>query len=342
MASIKGKLFEYFVCKLLLACGFKQVAKDGLLIFDGGAGTMIQGLGQAHNADVLLEPPFQTPFYFSTRLLVECKCYSDTIGLPIIRNAFGLREDINNFDIVTEEILQNRRSAYTTKSICYPTKRYSYQVAVASFSGFKSTAIPFAQTHRIPLISFSESRLFQTIRNSILEVEKNANGDEEFAKFILRYLAEHQYERCAYCDIIYRDDAFVTFIEEIKRFQQRIVIGLLEDGTILFMIKNVQDDLYQKQNASYKDGCEIHWSNGVDAWELRDGQQSYSFELPKEIYQEWIESADEQRRAALEIKQDYFSHIVLFENDLGERNSIRTLHLSERFIETAKRNLNKK
>lgn len=342
MASVKGKLFEYFVCKLLLACGFKQVDKDGLLIFDGRPGTMIQGLGQAHNADVLLEPPFQTPFYFSTRLLVECKCYSNTIGLSVIRNAFELREDINNFDIVTEEILQNRKSAYTTKRTCYLIKRYSYQVAVASFSGFKSTAIPFAQTHRIPLISFSESKLFHKIRNSIREVEEKANGDEDFAKFILRYIAEHQYERCESYEINYQDYVFRTFIEEIKRFQERIVIGLLEEGTILFMIKNEQDNLYQKQNNSYKDGCEIYWSNEVDAWELRDGQQSYSFELPKEIYQKWIESADEQRKAALQIKQDYFSQIVLFENDFGERNSIRTLHLSERFIETAKRNLKKK
>lgn len=88
MASVKGKLFEFFVSRLLVFCGFKPVVKDGLLVFNGKPGTMVQGLGQAHNADVLLEPPFQTPFYFSTRLLVECKCYSDTIGLPVIRNAF--------------------------------------------------------------------------------------------------------------------------------------------------------------------------------------------------------------------------------------------------------------
>lgn len=340
MASVKGKLFEYFVCKLLLACGFKQVAKDGLLIFDGRPGTMIQGLGQAHNADVLLEPPFQTPFYFSTRLLVECKCYNDTIGLPVIRNALGLREDINSFDIVTEDILKNRRLSYTTRSTCYPMKRYSYQVAVASFSGFKSTAIPFAQTHRIPLISFSESRLFQDIRYSILEVERRANFDEEYAEFVLQYLVEHQYERRVYRDDNYKDDIFVSFINEIRWFQDRIVIGLLEDGTILFMIKNGQDNFYQEQNNTYNDGCEILWSNEVDAWELRDGRQSYSFELPKEIYQEWVESAEEQRRAAVQIKQDYFSKIVLFENNFGERDSIRTLHLSERFIRTARRNLN--
>lgn len=31
-------------------------------IYDGSSGQMLQGLGEAHNADVLLEPPMQTPF----------------------------------------------------------------------------------------------------------------------------------------------------------------------------------------------------------------------------------------------------------------------------------------
>lgn len=44
---------------------------DGLYIYDGPAGQMIQDLGEAHNADVLLEPPVQTPFYYRTRLLSE-------------------------------------------------------------------------------------------------------------------------------------------------------------------------------------------------------------------------------------------------------------------------------
>lgn len=46
---------------------------DGLYIFDGAPGRMIQGLGEAHNADVLFEPPAQTPFYSCTRLLINVK-----------------------------------------------------------------------------------------------------------------------------------------------------------------------------------------------------------------------------------------------------------------------------
>ena len=61
---------------------------------------MIQGLGEAHNADVLLEPPVQTPFFSRTRLLIECKDYRQKVGLNTIRSALGLREDINHFEIL--------------------------------------------------------------------------------------------------------------------------------------------------------------------------------------------------------------------------------------------------
>ena len=62
-----GKAFELFVKRILVNIGFSEVVSDGLYIYDGTPGQMIQGLGEAHNADVLLEPPAQTPFYADPR-----------------------------------------------------------------------------------------------------------------------------------------------------------------------------------------------------------------------------------------------------------------------------------
>lgn len=335
--SVKGKLFEFFVCKLLLFCGFKPVQRDGLLIYEGSAGTMIQGLGQPHNADVLLEPPFQTPFYFPTRLLIECKCYSDKIGLTIVRNALGLREDINRLDVVTEDILKNRQASRTTKAKSYPMKRYNYQVGVASINGFKDTAYSFAQTHRIPLISFAENKAFQEIRECIDKIEQKACENEDYAKRVLEFIKDYQYE--SHLDLPYErmDDCFWLFIEEIGVLQNSIVVGLLEDGTIIFMVKLNEINDYSKMGRYY-DGCEIRWSDVNTAWELYDGQQRYAFELPKEIYEEWINS-ENKRLAAVDIKEGHFSKIVLFESGYDERSSIRTIYLSKKFIEDAKRRM---
>lgn len=68
-----GKAFEIFVKRILINVGFLEVESDGLYVFDGSPGQMVQGLGEAHNADVLLEPPVQTPFFYKTRLFIECK-----------------------------------------------------------------------------------------------------------------------------------------------------------------------------------------------------------------------------------------------------------------------------
>lgn len=83
----KGKAFEILVKRFLMNVGFTEIVSDGLYIFDGTAGQMIQGLGEAHNADVLLQPPVQIPFYVPSRILIECKDYKKAVGLNILRSA---------------------------------------------------------------------------------------------------------------------------------------------------------------------------------------------------------------------------------------------------------------
>ena len=61
---LKGIAFEWFVRNLLKSCGFNSVVPDDSIIYKDSRGIMIHGLGQPHNADVLMSPPFQIPFYF--------------------------------------------------------------------------------------------------------------------------------------------------------------------------------------------------------------------------------------------------------------------------------------
>ena len=148
-----GKALEIFVKNLLLNVGFSMVKSDGLFVFDGAPGQMIQGLGGAHNADVLLEPPVQTPFYIPTRLLIECKDYSKKAGLPTVRGVLGLREDINNFEAIdrSELIARRRQNRNIVSAVGY---RYSYQVAVICLNGYTTQAQLFAAVHRISLLDF--------------------------------------------------------------------------------------------------------------------------------------------------------------------------------------------
>ena len=344
MASIKGKLFEFFVTRILISCGFQPVIPDGLLVYKGSPGLMVQGLGQSHNADVLLSPPVQTPFYFPTRLLVECKCYNKPIGLPIIRNALGLREDVNHFDIVTEKILKNRQNNRKNDKY-YKLNRYVYQVAVASIEGFASTAIPFALAHRIPLISFSYSALFADIRKMIDTLDEIGQSDPTFTEYVLSFLKKHI--DCPSNNFYYRSEkpsladdfvngCMIEFLEEVDRFQKKATIGLLEDGTILFLVeedeKNTKDVLPSNQKW-YDDGYSLYWNYpDTSNWVLRNKNRMYLFELPKEIRDEWMSSTCEQRKEALKIKQHYFSNIILFHGQKSGRLSLEVIQLSEQFL----------
>ena len=161
-----GKAFELLIKKILMNIGFSEVTSDGVYIYDGPPGQMIQGLGESHNADVLLEPPVQIPFYSKTRLLIECKHYKEKVGLNIIRSALGLREDINNFNVVDIKDLESRRNQ--RRSFSPPRiERYSYQVAVASFKGFTIPAQEFAAAYRIPLIEFNKLPFWTTFCEKI-------------------------------------------------------------------------------------------------------------------------------------------------------------------------------
>lgn len=120
LKHLNGYAFEWFVRGILKACGFERVKPDDKIVYKAHCGIMIHGLGQSHNADVLMVPPFQIPFYFPSRILVECKCNDEKVELSIVRSAHGLREDINNFEVVTLDELKKRRD-YRRREVALST-----------------------------------------------------------------------------------------------------------------------------------------------------------------------------------------------------------------------------
>ena len=110
--QLKGSLLEYLVRRILTRCGFTSVRPDGHYVFEQtGTGLfLINGKGAAHDADVLMEPPIQMPFSYPSRLLFECKAYETAVGLGVIRNALGLRYDINEFEIITDDSIKLRKN----------------------------------------------------------------------------------------------------------------------------------------------------------------------------------------------------------------------------------------
>ncbi len=285
-----GKAFELLVKNILLHIGFSQVRSDGLYIFDGTPGQMIQGLGDAHNADVLLDPPVQTPFYTPTRLLIECKDYSRRVGLNTIRSALGLREDINHFDIVDKDELEKRRSNRRI-GLTYDYPRYLYQVAVASMSGFTIPAQNFAATHRIPLIEFNKMPFWENFR-----AVTGCGG---------RYSVANQTE------LAMNDDAIYEVINEIAG---RCAIAITNSGQMLFLYRADEGDTIFSEQYS------LHWNHEGEPWILRSGGVEYQFQLPSQILKLWLENSvtDLDRKVnAINCKANFMSRMVVYYLEYG-------------------------
>ena len=65
-----GKAFELFVKRILIHIGFSEVVSDGLYIYDGAPGQMIQGLGEAHNARQSKPPSIQRQDFLSSAKII--------------------------------------------------------------------------------------------------------------------------------------------------------------------------------------------------------------------------------------------------------------------------------
>ena len=263
---------------------------DGLYIFDGAPGQMIQGLGEAHNADVLLEPPAQTPFYSCTRLLIECKDYRKKVGLNMIRSTLGLREDINHFDIVDVNRLLARRRQ-NRAGVVYPYERYTYQVAVASLSGFTVQAQEFAATHRIPLLEFDKMPFWSDFW-MLLGYDNVSFGDSIRGHRIPAvHMAENQ---------------IIEFANEIGR---RMAVAVTNSGQLLFLYR------ITRENNDFSDSYTLHWSNSSHPWELRSGNQVYLFQLPKSIMKLWLENSTndlELKKEAINCKAGFLSSMIVY------------------------------
>lgn len=308
-----GKAFELFIKNLLISVGFSEVKSDGLYVFDGAAGQMLQGLGEAHNADVLLEPPVQTPFYSRSRLLIECKDYRIKIGLNTVRSALGLKEDINNFNIVDSEKLKARR-AQRRRSIIHTYDRYSYQVAIASLNGYTQPAQEFAATYRIPLLEFNRLPFWG-----------------EFCR-ILGYgdrlsWSHGRRERSVPIDV---PEELV--VELAYRIGRRMALAITNTGQILFLYHE------QGEEIEFTDYYMLHWTSPDRPWCLSSGNQSYLFQLPDGIMKLWLENATDElnmKKEAINCKATFLSNMVVYYTEAG-RPVIRMISINKYELEEAR------
>ncbi len=311
-AKIKGSLLEFIVRRLLLNCGFTSVIPDGLFIYRQRGLTFINGKGAAHDADVLLNPPMQIPFSYPSRINFECKAYNKTIGLTIIRNALGLRTDINEFEIVTRDHILRRQNNRRTILAIDNRQRFQYQVGVATVEDFSKDAFEFAANNKIPLICLrwflpdNICDLFHQITDAYLSQfqENDLNDLTQYLKGNENYNGE-RFTREA-------DSHIRTILNSFYEFENRVFIGLLESGDMLFLFSNTENPREQLLNRQ-RLSAQFHYRRRtLDYWTITiNDNLEFGFYLPSRIIEIWRDQ-NFNAQAAINLKQELFSRLFLF------------------------------
>jgi hypothetical protein len=148
LEALRGFVLEELLAKLLHSSGYRLLVsahQDSEALLEGKQGLLVRGRGANHQADVLGELILPTPFSLPVRLFVEAKYRRRTrVGLSEVRNAHGVVHDINE-----------QYASATAKRHAVPMRRYQYQYALFSATGFSRDAQQYALAQQISLVDLS-------------------------------------------------------------------------------------------------------------------------------------------------------------------------------------------
>lgn len=352
---IKGALLEYSIRKILMSCGFINCQADGLYTFNSRGLLFINGKGAAHDADVFMEPPIQMPFAYPTRLIFECKAYgSDSkVSLPVIRNALGLRNDVNDFEIVTKNSLNDRKNSRRASYALENRKRYNYQVGIAAVNDFTKPSIEFAANNKIPLFSLSwflgelPLNKFNSIDQELIdsipeEVVKNVYN---FLKDRSGKITDEKYTRAR--NYFMSDNIIGDIKTSLDVRNNTVYVGVLETGDMLFLYpRNVEAlDEFPELNGYSNLEAEIHFnSDNPNIWQLSVHRQNnhteifeFEFFLPERILEYWGEYNLDKAKA-LDIKANFFSRIFLFNKNQNRISPFSIVTINENWLNDLRNN----
>jgi len=142
-SSLRGYVLEEFIARLIKDSGYDLLvhpSQDSFALQMAGNELNIYGRGALHQVDVLGQLRSAVPLSYPLRMFIEAKFRKAPTGLPVLRNALGVVNDVNE-----------HYSWRTAKKHSPDMSRYDYRYVILSTSGFTDDAIQYAVTQRLSL-----------------------------------------------------------------------------------------------------------------------------------------------------------------------------------------------
>lgn len=326
-------LLEEAILFLLRASGYKTVdSADGDETLEShSAGLAVKGRGGRHQIDAIADFTVTPPFSYPQRLLLEAKCYSGPIGMAVARNGFGVLRDAEEYWVPspTSTILK---------------KRYHYQYAIASISGFSKDAQEYSYAHDIYLLALENASYFQQVRDSI-----NAFSDDNNEISIPRGKRQLHQLRMSIRESLRQQrnqlpnrlnettlPLFIRFIEACRSVGAG-VIALLSNRFPVILIPNpdIQLSNIEEQRVRIFRGDE---ERGWYITTQNRRQRLFSLDIPKEIFEFYADSGELTPQRALALKAENMGTIQLI-IAIGERIRIITLSLDTDWVDRLREQL---
>jgi hypothetical protein len=327
-------LLEEALLHLLRGSGYRTVegVNDDETLQVGVAGLLIKGRGGNHQIDAIADFLVSQPFSNPQRLLVEAKYYSKKVKLQVVRNAVGVLTDV---------------SQYWAPSLAnVPAKRrYHYQYALFSASGYTKDAERYAFAHDIYLIPLANSTFLSPVLDAIRGVSEpdfGAGTDEniDFRMSSLRQAIRRRLKNGDYGELdglsdhhLLRErfDRFVMACHQINYG----IIATLRGGFPVFLVPSPEVDV---DSLSSPLDVRIFWDPA--GWYLHhtDGRQLFSFDLPPALFLLYSEGGVLSKRRALDLKGEIMSEFQAIWTRGGEVRVI-TFHLDEEWLDYVRERL---
>ena len=334
-SQVRGMLLEEALLHLLRVSGYRpvedaQASRDPTLDL-GGSGIEVKGRGSKHQIDAIADFRVAHPFSHPQRVLVEAKCYlsNNGVDLPFVRNAVGVLKDVSE-RWVTMGLQQ-----------LPVVKRYHYQYALFSASGYTHVAQAYAFAQDVFLISLAHSAFIQPLLQAIRAVDDDTvqavffddSRPSDYKIKDLRAEVRLRLQRLPWprqgglFEASVNANVFARFIEATHELDGAVLATLGGQFPILLTPgPNIKLEALQAVKQ-----VQLNWDE--NSWFVEAGEQRlFSFDLPTELLAIYAVEGELSLSRTFDLKSTYLNEIQAFVTSDGSLN-VLTLELDMSWLD---------